>query len=324
MKLLVALRYSWDVAAWMGERLRRDFPHLTVVDLHGDERVGREVRDAEVFVGWSLDRGAARSARNLRWIHCPSASVEAVLVPEVKQAPILVTKGGRVQGPVVAEHAITLLCALARRLYVAFRHQARQAWGKDVMAGNAGLPREIRGATLGVVGFGDVGSEVGRRAVALGMRLLVVRNCAERGAEGAEAVFGPDRLDGVLAEADYVVLAAPLTEATRHLLNAARLARAKPGLAIINVSRGALVEESALVAGLLSGRISAAALDVFEREPLPQDSPLWQMENVLITPHIAALSDRLWERHYALLHCNLKHYLGGEPLEGLVDKQRAY
>ena len=136
--------------------------------------------------------------------------------------------------------------------------------------------------------------------------------------------FGPDRLDEVISQSDFLVLAAPHTDVTRRLINAERLARMKPTAYVINVARGALIDEAALIDALLNHRIGGAALDVFDHEPLPADSPLWELDNLLITPHTAATSDRMWERHYALIKDNLRRYFAGEPLFGLVDKQVGY
>src|SRR5205823_6829867 len=150
-------------------------------------------------------------------------------------------------------------------------------------------------------------------ARALGMHVIAVREHPERGAENSNEVFGPDRLRQVLARSDYVVVAAPARAETHHLINAERLAQMKKDAYLINVSRGVLVDEAALAEALRERRIGGAALDVFEQEPLPGDSPLWMLENVLITPHTAGLTSRMWERHYAHFSANLRRHLAGEP-----------
>ncbi|HXZ26456.1 MAG TPA: NAD(P)-dependent oxidoreductase, partial [Terriglobales bacterium] len=137
-------------------------------------------------------------------------------------------------------------------------------------------------------------------------------------------VSGPSETDRVVAESDFVVLCAPVTPRTRHLINAARLAKMKPDACLINVGRGALIDDAALLAALRERHLGAAALDVFPEEPLPPESPYWHTENVLITPHTAAVTDRLWERHYVLLSENLRRYLAGQPLLGLVNKHKGY
>ncbi|MGB0040023.1 MAG: NAD(P)-dependent oxidoreductase, partial [Terriglobales bacterium] len=159
---------------------------------------------------------------------------------------------------------------------------------------------------------------------ALGMRVIAVREHPEKGSEGADAVFGPEDIDELFRQADYVVLAAPVTDRTRAIANAGRLALMKPTACLINVGRGPLVDEAALAAALREKKIGGAALDVFPKEPLFADSPLWDLPNLLITPHTAALTDKLWERHYALFSENLRRYLANQPLLAVVDKRRGY
>jgi phosphoglycerate dehydrogenase-like enzyme len=156
------------------------------------------------------------------------------------------------------------------------------------------------------------------------MRVIAVREHPEKGSEGADAVFGPAQMDEVFKQADYVVLAAPVTSYTTTLVNAERLALMKPEACLINVARGQLIDEIALTAALREKRIGGAALDVFPKEPLAAESPLWDVPGLLITPHTAALTEKLWERHYDLLAENLRRHLAGQPLLGVVDKHKGY
>jgi len=185
-------------------------------------------------------------------------------------------------------------------------------------------PREVQGATLGVIGLGAIGRECVGLAKALGMRVLASREHPDKGSEGAERVFGPAQLEQLLAEAEYVLLAAPLTSRTRAVFNDEAFSKMRRDAYFINVSRGDLVDELALERALLSKTIRAAALDVFQTEPLPAGSPLWGLENLLITPHSAALTERLWDRHYIRVTENLRRYLTGKPLLGEVPKQKVY
>jgi phosphoglycerate dehydrogenase-like enzyme len=215
--------------------------------------------------------------------------------------------------------------ALAKKIPQAVVLQEKHIWGQEEIWNQGRHPCEIAGATLGLIGVGSVGCRVAHMASALGMRVIAVREHVEKGRpEGVEAVFAPSKLDDMLKQCDYVVLAAPLIAATQGLINADRLAAMKPEACLINVGRGPQVDEAALVAALRTRRISGAALDVFEREPLPADSPLWSVENLLITPHTAGLTEKLWHRHYELFSDNLRRYLAGQPLRFLVDKQKGY
>jgi phosphoglycerate dehydrogenase-like enzyme len=246
------------------------------------------------------------------------------MFPELVNSEIVVTNAREVHGPVVAEHVIALIFALAKKIPQAVRFQHRHVWGQKQIWEDSPRPREVLDATVGLVGLGSIGREVARRAAALGMRVIAVREHPEKGGAEVAKVFAPEQLDELLAQADYVVLAAPVTARTKGLINAARLQKMKADSYLINVGRGTLVDEPALVSTLSEKRVAGAALDVFSEEPLPAESPLWELENVLITPHTAGLTEKLWGRHYALFTENLRRYLKHEPLLGLVDKQRGY
>ena len=211
----------------------------------------------------------------------------------------------------MAEHAIAMLLALAKRLPSAVRYQERRKWAMEAIWNESATSREIRGSALVVVGLGSIGAEVASMAAALKMNVIGVREHPERGTAGAHEVVGYDALDSAIARADFLVLATPLTPRTRHLIDARRLQHFKPTAFLINVSRGALVDEGALVKALRDRRIAGAALDVFEQEPLSRWSPLWKMPQVLITPHTAFLTENVWHRHYEVFAANLKRYLGG-------------
>ena len=214
--------------------------------------------------------------------------------------------------------------ALAKQIPACVRYQQQRIWAQQLLRDATPRPREVMGATLGLVGVGAIGKEVVQRAAALGMKVIAVRQHPEKPAEGVDAVYSPQDLDKLLSQSDFVVLAAPVTSGTQRLLNAERIAQMKPGAYLINVGRGALVDHAALADALRAKQIAGAALDVFEEEPLAADSPLWQLENLLITPHTAGFTEKLWERHLALISENLRRYIAGEELLGLVDKARGY
>lgn len=326
MKLLILIHHPfalWSAPDWLGERIHRDFPQIEVEQRNTYKNLEEHIRDAEIFFGWSLRGEQVRVAKKLRWIHSTAAAVHQLMSPELRENNIIVTNARAVHGPVVAEHAIALMFALAKRLPDAVRFQQQRMWGQEQISYAHPHPSELAGSTLGLIGYGAIGAEVARRADALGMQVLIVRQHFERGASAGQT-FGPDGLDDVVSQSDFLVLAAPVTEKTHHLINAERLARMKPTAYIINVARGALIDEAALIDALRNRRIGGAGLDVFDHEPLPADSAFWDLDNVLITPHTAATSDRMWERHYALINENLRRYLAGEPLLGLVDKNVGY
>lgn len=328
MKLLIVVRHRfelWTAPAWVSEKLRQEFPQVEVVHLAGYDGIEEQIRDAEIVIAWSLWPEQIKNAAGLRWIHSPAAAVHQLMYPELVESDIVVTNAREVHGPVVAEHVIALILALAKKLPQAVRLQQEHAWGQAVLWNDLPRVREIAGATLGLVGVGSIGREVAKRAAALGMLVMAIREHPKKGSpEGVQKVFGPAQLEEFLALPDYVVLAAPVTPSTTSLMNAERLARMKPEACLINVGRGPLVDEAALVNALREHRLAGAALDVFPREPLPPDSPLWEAENLLITPHTAALTEKLWSRHYDVIRENLRRYLAGEPLRAVVDKRKGY
>ena len=328
MKLLIVLHHRfelWNAPDWFSQRLQRDFPQLEVVHFASYDGIEPQLRDAEIIITWSLRPEQFTLAKQLRWIHSPAAAVHQLMFPELVHSDVILTNAREVHGPVVAEHVIALVLALAKQIPQAVRLQQQHTWGQEVMWHGHPRPREIAGATLGLVGVGSIGREVARRAAGLGMRIIATRENPEKGRpDGVEQVYASGEINTLLEVSDYVVLAAPTTSATTRLINAERLAHMKSDAFLINVGRGPLVDEAALAVALRNKKIGGAALDVFEQEPLPADSPLWDLENLLLTPHTAGLTDRLWERHYALISENLRRYLAHQPLLALVDKTKGY
>ena len=328
MKLLIALHHRfplWQIPPWFAERLRHDFPQLEVVHLPNYDRVIEEIADADIAISWSLRGEQIKAAKRLRWIHSTAAAVHQMMTPELRATDIVVTNARDVHGPVVAEHAIALAFALAKRLPQAVRYQQQKHWAQDDLWDDRPRPRELNGATMTIVGLGAIGEPLARLAKSLGMRVMGVREHPERGSEVADAVRGFDELDaGVERGRLHRAGCSCHAQDSHHLMNAERLARLKPDAYLINVGRGVLIDEAALVDALRAKSFGGAALDVTTEEPLPPDSPLWEMENVLITPHIAGLTEKMWERHYEHYTKNLRRFLAGEPLLWVVDKERGY
>ena len=328
MKLLIVLHHRfelWRAPHWLPGRLQQDFPRLEVVNLPAYDKIAEQIAGAEIVIGWSLRPEQLAPAKKLRWIHSPAAAVHQLLFPELIDSDIVLTNGREVNGPVVAEHVIALILALAKNLPQAMILQTRREWGQEIMWNSSPRPREVAGATLGLVGLGSIGARVAQHASALGMRVIAVReDPAKPKPEGVGTVLAGNQIDELVAQSDYIALTVPVTPATRGLMNSQRFARMKPAACLINVGRGPLVDESALFHALHTKSIGGAALDVFEQEPLPADSPLWSLENLLITPHTAGLTEKLWERQYDLIADNLRRYLEGKPLRAVVDKKRGY
>lgn len=328
MKLLIVVHHRldlWNVPPWFRERLETQFTQLQVVQRNSYEGVEEHLREAEIIFTLSLRREQFAAAPKVRWIHAPSAAVHQFLFPDLVKSDVVLTNSSEVHGPVVAEHVVALIFALAKKIPQAALWQRRRLWGQATIWGEGPHPREVAGAILGLIGLGSIGQNVAKKAAALGMRVIAVREHPEKGRpEGVSKVMASSQLDELLAESDYVVVAAPLTPVTNGLMNAERIAKMKSDAYLINVGRGPQVDEAALVEALRNRRIAGAALDVFVEEPLPSDSPLWDLDNLLITPHTAGLTQKLWQRHYDLFSENVRRYQAHEPLLYTVDKQRGY
>jgi phosphoglycerate dehydrogenase-like enzyme len=327
MKLLIAIHHRfnlWIAPPWWVERLRQEFPELTIVQLIDYERIDEEIADADIVIGWSIRGEQIAIAKKLRWIHSTAAAVHSLISPELQASDIMVTSARAVHGPVVAEHAMALVFAMAKRLPAAAKFQAGRHWAQQDMWGTTPRPRELRDSTIVIVGFGAIGTALAQLAKGIGMRVIAVREHPEKGRGVADRTVGFDSLNQVLPEGDFVVLAAPVTPKTRVLMNAERLALLKGTAYLINVARGALIDEEALVHALHANQFAGAALDVVSHEPLPPQSPLWAMDKVFITPHTAGLAEKLWERQYENFTENLRRFLAGERLLWTVNKQDGY
>lgn len=260
-------------------------------------------------------------ANTARWVHTLSAGVEGILFPELVRSPSLLTNSRGVFKRPLAEFALLGMLMHFRKVRTLFSQQSAHSWaGMDVQM--------LRDKVMAVVGFGEIGRECALLGHALGMKILALRRNADR--SGADMLvdraYAPDGLHSMLAAADVVVCAAPLTVETRHLISTSAFAAMKPGVFIVNVGRGPVIDEQALIDALRSQRVAGAALDVFEREPLPQDSPLWDMDNVFVSPHTAdhTVSPDSLQLTINFFIQNFHRYRNGEPLQNIVDKQAGY
>jgi phosphoglycerate dehydrogenase-like enzyme len=277
--------------------------------------------DAVAYFRWWTGRPVLEKvlgqAPAVRWLHTPSAGVDRVLIPPVLERDITVTNSAGVHAIPIAEFVLALLLSHAKGLAAYRAAQAEARWERSF------TPGELYEQTLLILGIGGIGQAIASRAAAFGMRVFGSRR-SPGPMEGVAQVVGMDDWRALLPEADAVVIAAPLTDATRGMLDPAAFAAMKPSAYLINIARGAIIDEPALIAALREGRIAGAALDTFEQEPLPPDSPLWSLPNVTITPHITAGSPRMRERQIGLFLENLRRLRGGEPLLNVVDKAAGY
>lgn len=278
-----------------------------------DER-RRALEQAHVLFALHTPEDLMRLAPRLRWVQGVGAGVEQFAKAGVPRDRVVVTNASGVSSGSMAEFVIGRLLQVWKRFREADRHQAAHAYERI-------YGRTFAGATLGIVGMGSIGRAVAVRARAFGLRVLGQTRSASAGGDPgpADELFGPDRLHAMLARCDAVVVAAPETPETFHLIDAAALAAMPAGCVLVNVARGSLVDEAALVASLRSGHLGAAALDVFEQEPLPPESPLWDLPNVYVSAHSSVSVDRYLDDVFDLFVENAGRYLRGEALRNRVD-----
>lgn len=316
-------------------RLNEVAGSLEVINSQDPARALDFIRDAEGFFG-KLTPELLAHAERLRWVQSPTASLEHYLFPELIEHPCVLTNMRGLFSDVIADHVLGFVLCFARNLHTYIRRQARSEWApvggeseRSLFSSGPATVSEIdrrhqhlADMTLGVVGAGEIGREVLRRAAAFGIRRLAVDPFCHSVPGVIDEVWPTNRLNDLLAESDYVVIAAPHTPETAKLFRTPCLEAMKRSAVLINIGRGAIVDLADLTAALQSGLIAGAALDVFEIEPLPAEHPLWRMDNVIITPHIAGTSPRIAERHLATLLENVRRFAADEPLLNIVDKRK--
>ena len=314
---------EWRPPASLADAIRSRWPGMRVVHLPDYERLARELPDTDIFVGYSLRAEQLAGARKLRWIHSTAAGVAQLMYLELRDSGIVVTNPSGIFSAPMAEHTMGLLIALARNFPDSVRHQDRGVWSQQLLWDKRPLT-ELNGKLLLIVGYGSIGHELARRAKAFDMRVWGVSRTGRGDATLAERIVPVSQLHDVLPHADYVVLCAPETPQTRHLIGAREIALLKPTAYLLNVARGSLLDPSALIAALQAEKLAGAALDVTDPEPLPAEDPLWHAPNLLLTPHTSAISDRLWSRETSLLLDLLQRWFEGRELFNLVDLRRGY
>jgi phosphoglycerate dehydrogenase-like enzyme len=336
IEVLCTLRFSEDLL----DTLRAVSPQLRVTQqtCHNADEVAAALTEhpaVEILYGYHVPKEVLDLAPQLRWVQLHSAGADHILNDPILHSDVVITTASGIHATPIAEYVFASMLAYRWRVALWTHCQREGKWPSgrlDLFA-----RPELRGSVLGIVGYGSIGREVGRLGRAFGMRVLALRRSAGRTEEGyavdntgdpggaiPERFYPPEDLHEMLAECDYVVIALPLTPDTTHYIGEAELKAMKPSAYLVNIARGAIVDEAALITALREGWIAGAGLDVFEQEPLPADSPLWDQENALLSPHVAGFTLRYDERAAALFAQNLAHYLAGEPLLNLVDRSRGY
>src|SRR5687768_2174261 len=314
MKLLL---YGRDSTSWI-PRLKDLTSDVTYQHASTEQEAIQEIQDSDAFFG-TITPATLAAAQHLQWIQTPMAGLERYFFPALIEHPAIVTNMRGIFHDMIPDQVLTYILCFARDMHTAIRRQLERKWA----------PRDIKvvhlpESTLGIVGLGGIGYGVAQRAAPHGLRIIAVDPRREDKPPEVAELWRPDRLDDLLAQSDFVAVCAPETPETRGLFDAAKFARMKPTAFFINVGRGRVVQLDPLVAALQNKQIAGAALDVFEQEPLPADHPLWGMDNVIITPHMAGLAAHEEDRRLDVLGENVKRFVAGQPLQNVVDKAGGY
>jgi phosphoglycerate dehydrogenase-like enzyme len=336
---LAATSKNWAITREGEERLLREAPagwqvHIVRAATSSDgdgpprpsDEVMQAVRDAEVYFGFGAPRPLFLEAGRLKWVHSAAAGVGSALYPEMVNSDVLFTNSAGIHAIPIAEYVVAGVLHFLRGLDFAIDQQRRTEWNKAPFVRLDSVLREMDSVRALIVGVGGLGGATAQRLTALGAHCTGVRRRAGLDVPpGFARVVTFDRFDDELSSHDVVVLAAPLTDATNGLLTAARLDRLPPSAIVVNVARGAMLDEDALIERVRDGRLRGAVLDVFRSEPLASTSPLWQVPHILLTPHVSPVSPgRFWPRQLDLFLDNWNRYLRGEPLRNVVDKHAGY
>lgn len=296
--------------------MARELPGRALRGFADDADFAARIGEVEVLLALRPPRGHWARAQRLRLVQISGAGVDALLPAPDLDPDVRIANGRGISGGVMAEHALAWMLHFARRVPRNLSQQSRHEW-------RLYAPATLEGATLGILGMGAIGEALAERARAFGMRVLGTQR-TPRESEHAHEVVGPEETERVLAEADYVVVVLPLTPETRGSIDAAALEKLQPTAVLVNMARGGIVDEDALAAMLREGRLRGASVDVFEEEPLPESSPLWDVPDLVVTPHVAGFSKDYLSRAFEIFAENVLHLEAGEPLRNEIDRNRGY
>jgi phosphoglycerate dehydrogenase-like enzyme len=315
----------WRLPEGSLETIRRRAMKTFEIDVPmTEEAFVRVLPGAEVLFAWGIARRHVDKADALRWLHTPLAGVDRILNPELLKSPIRVTSSRGVNSVAAAEHALGLILSMTRGIAEAVRAQSETRWAQQDLYGRKPPIEELSGKILGIFGLGDIGRELAARARALGMSVWGLVRTPRPKPDNVDRLLFAGKEEALLRESDVLVLALPLTADTKGMIGERQLKRMKHSAYLVNIGRGEVVQESALVRALREGWIAGAALDVYATEPLPPSSPLWRIPQAILTPHIAGTHPEYMGRAADLFVQNLKRYVAGEPLVNEVDKQAGY
>lgn len=292
-------------------------PNSTII-VCDEQQAAEHIADTDILLTWgTMDlRPLFPAALKLKWVHALSAGVENLIFPEIQTTSTLLTNSKGIHGIPVSEHIFAMILAFTRGLTISIRQQTQKQWKRVPV-------EEIYDKTIGIVGLGSIGREVAKKAKGMGMNVVASKQ-TKTTELFVDELYTPDQLHELLAISDFVVIALPLVEETKNLIRIKEFATMKSSAYFINIARGAVINEDDLVTALQEGLIKGAGLDVFEHEPLPASSPLWDMPNVIITPHLAALSPHYLDRSIKLFADNLSRFIQNKEMFNIIDKNKGY
>jgi phosphoglycerate dehydrogenase-like enzyme len=319
----------WPVTFWRTpktevERLRERFPEVNFTHALTDSEASSVLATADIALASRLSAAMVEAAPRLRWVHSTAAAVGILPLRELAVRGITVTNSRGIQAVPIAEHVMGGLLVLARRFNLMLEAQRERRWIQDDLTRDA-WPWSLYGRKMTIVGFGTIGQEVARRAHAFGMHVTGIRRRLDQPVPPfVDSMVGPGQLNDAVRGADVLVISAPFLAGTDRMIRAEHIALLNPGAIIINVARGKIVDEPAMIAALQDGRLGGAVLDVFEREPLDPASVLWSLPNVVISPHSAGVRPDHWGEVIDLFSENLRRFQRGEPLLNMVNCDAGY
>jgi phosphoglycerate dehydrogenase-like enzyme len=303
------------------DELRATFPDVIFHRAATPEEEIELIRDADVYCG-EPSREVFLAAQRLLWIQCPGTGIDRIVsIPEIRESDVILTNARGPHTNPMADHAFGMILTFAHCLREQWEDQKVHYWDTGKYDERV---LELSGSTLGILALGGIGMAVARRGYGFGMEVYAVDTQSVSTPPEVKAVWGLDRLDELLQMSDWFVITAPFTPETEGLIDHRRIGLLKPGAHVIAISRGGILDEEALIDGLNSGRIAGAGLDVMAVEPLPADSPLWNMDNVILSPHASALTAEMWEGRRQIFKENLRRFLAGEPFLYVCDKQAGF
>jgi phosphoglycerate dehydrogenase-like enzyme len=316
---------AWVMPRRFVDQLRAEFPHHAFLDAWDRDALRRLLPEADVAFTPFVDRDIFPALTRLRWVQSPAVGVGGLMFPELLASGVVITSARGIRARSIAEHVIGVTIALARRLPGAMRAQQQHRWAQAELEGPDVDVRTLHGQRMGIVGLGSIGRALAGIAAPFGFRITGIRRRAdEPPPAGVEAVWPPDRLLDLVAQSDVIVVAAPHTPETKRLIGPRELEVVRRGALLVNVARGKLIDDAAVIEALRDGRLGGAALDVFTEEPLAPSSPYWDLPNVIVTPHVSGALRDYWTPLVALFTDNLRRFERGEPLLNVVDKIAGY